>query len=904
MRKELIVLLPVLTFLLGSAVVTQAAPAQVDRLRCEYLEDPLGIDVVWPRLNWIMRSDERAECQTAYQVLVATNPELLKQDQGDLWDSGKVASDRSIQIEYAGEPLQSYMHCSWKVRVWNKDGQPSAWSKPAFWSMGILDPAEWSAKWLAYTKDLEFDVPWTQSAPSPVFRKTFEIKQPIRSATVSVCGLGFYELHLNGDKVGDHVLDPSLTRYDKRVLYVTYDVTGQLKQGRNAIGAMLGNGWYNSHSRCVWDFDKAPWRDRPKLLMQLRVVLADGSVQTITTDNTWRATIGPVIRDAIRNGEVYDARREMPGWNTPEFDDAAWATAEVVEGPKGILRAQMIPPAKVMQTVTPVAIAEPKPGVFIVDMGQNLAGWAQLKVTGPAGSRVVMRYGERLSPEGLLDAKSIAQFVSQGPFQTDTYILKGQGEEVWQPRFTYHGFRYVEVSGFPGKLTAENIHAQVVHTAFTSAGSFACSNELLNTIQNLTLWSYRSNFVDGYPTDCPHREKNGWTGDAHLATEQAMYNFDNTAAYLKWLNDLKDEQQPDGNLPGIVPTAGWGYAWGNGPAWDSAYILIPWYLHQYCDDTRVLADHYDGMKRYVDYLTARSKDHLVSHGLGDWVPAKTVTPEVVTSSGYYYVDALIVSKSAALLGKTDDAKKYAELASAIREAYNKALYKGDGIYANGSQTALSCPVYQGLVAPEEKARVVDKLAENVHSQGDHLDVGILGAKYLFHALSDNGKHDVAFGIATQTTAPSYGAWLPQGATTLWEDWGDGQSRNHVMFGDISAWFYQTLAGINLDAEQLAFKRVVIRPRPVADLKWAQADHESLYGAIATRWQLEGNRLSLSVTVPANTTGVVYIPARNEAAVGEGGQPASKVSGVKFLRMEDGAAVFEVGSGKYEFTAER
>jgi alpha-L-rhamnosidase len=714
--------------------------------------------------------------------------------------------------------------------------------------------------------------------------------------------LGFYELRLNGEKVGDHVLDPSFTRYDKRVLYVTYDVTAQIKQGKNAVGAMLGNGWYNSHSRCVWDFDKSPWRDRPKLLVQLRLVLDDGSVQTIVSDGSWRATIGPVVRDAIRNGEVYDARREMPGWDTAVFDDAAWAAAEIVAGPKGTLRSQMMPAAKVMQTFAPAGVTEPKPGLFVVDTGQNMAGWLQLNVSGPAGTRIVIRYGERLAPDGTVDAKGIAQHVRTKPFQTDTYILKGQGVETWEPRFTYHGFRYVEVAGFPGKPTVDNFRAKVVHTAFKKAGSFGCSNELLNTIQKHTIWSYWGNFVDGYPTDCPHREKNGWTGDAHLAAEQAMYNFDNTAAYLKWLNDLKDEQQPDGNLPGIVPTSGWGYKWGNGPAWDSAYVLIPWYLYQYCGDTRVLADHYDGMKRYVDYMTSRSKNHLVSHGLGDWVPAKTVTPEVVTSSGYYYVDTLIVAKCAALLGKHADAEKYTALAQAIRRAYNKTLYKGDGIYANGSQTALSCAVYQGLVAPEEKSRVVARLAANVEQHKDHLDTGILGAKYLFHALSGNGKHDVAYRIATQTTAPSYGDWIRRGATTLWEDWGDGASRNHIMFGDISAWFYQTLAGINIDPRQPAFRRAIIRPRPVGDLTWAHGEHESLYGLLASRWRIKDNVFSLDVAVPANATAVVYVPAASEQTVRESGQPAATAPGVKFSRMEDGCAVFEVGSGKYAFTA--
>jgi alpha-L-rhamnosidase len=892
-----------LVALLITAVSTAtAAPPQVDRLRCEYLEDPVGIDVALPRLSWLMLSDERGQRQTAYQILVASTAERLQQDQGDLWDTGRVESDRSIHVAYAGKPLASHARCWWKVRTWDKGGQATAWSKPACWSMGILDPAGWSGKWLAYTKDVPYDVEWTQSAPSPVFRKAFEIKQPICWATATVCGLGFYELHLNGGKVGDHVLDPAFTRYDKRALYVTYDVTDRMKQGQNVVGAMLGNGWYNSHTTCEWNFHKAPWRDRPRLQVQLHVVLADGSEQTIVTDGTWRAATGPVLRDAIRNGEVYDARREMPGWDSPGFDDSAWAAPEIVPAPKGVLRAQMHPAAKVMKTVVPISIAEPKPGVFVVDMGQDMAGWAQLKLTGPAGSRVVMRYGERLNPDGTLDVGEIGKFVYKGPFQTDTYILKGQGEETWEPRFTAHGFRYVLVTGFPGKATVDNFRGRIVHTAFADAGSFQCSNDLLNKVQQITLNSYRGNFVDGYPTDCPHREKNGWTGDAHIAAEQAMYNFDNAAAYLKWMNDFDDALMPNGDLPGIVPTSGWGYHWGNGPGWDSAYVLIPWYLYQYCGDARVLADHYDGMKRYVDFMTSKAKDNLVSHGLGDWLSAKTQTPTVVTSSAYYYVDARIVAKAAEMLGKTDDAQKYNDLADAIRTAYNKSVYKGNGVYANGSQTAQSCPIYQGLVVPADRALVATELAAAVRRAGDHLDVGFLGMKYLLHALSDSGHHDLAYRIVTQTTPPSYGDWINRGATTLWEDWPGAGSLNHIAFGMVSDWFYQQLAGIRVDSQQPAFKHTIFRPQPVGDLKWVKARHESMYGTVACEWRIEGDRLTVAVTVPPNTTGEVHVPAKSEASVTLDGVSASSVPGVKFLGMQGGAAVFAIPSGRYEFVA--
>lgn len=877
---------------------------QVGGLTCEYLVDPVGIDVLHPRLSWLLSASEperRGLAQTAYQVLVATSEETLARGQGDLWDSGRVESDQSVHVVYAGKPLASRQRCYWKVRVWDNQGHDSGWSEPAFWSMGILSRNEWQAQWLGYGKPLAEPTDWRQEASSPLFRKTFDLEKPVERAVVSVCGLGYHELRLNGAKVGDHVLDPAFTRYDKRALYVTYDITESLKQGKNAVGVMLGNGWYNMHTRAVWDFDRAPWRDRPTVLLNLHVEFADGTSTTVASDLSWRAATGPVVLDGIRNGEFYDARLEMPGWDTPDFDDSAWAIPDIVPGPKGVLRAQMMPPIRVMQTVTPVSVAEPKPGVFVFDMGQNMAGWAQLRVSGPAGTKVVLRYAERLAADGTLDSEEIGKYVKQGPFQTDAYVLKGEGLEVWEPRFTYHGFRYVEVTGFPGTPTRDSLWGRVVHTSFESAGSFRCSSELLNAIQAITRRAYRSNY-HGYPTDCPQREKNGWTGDAHLAAEQALYNFDNAASYLKWMNDFQDEQQDDGNLPGIVPTSGWGYHWGNGPAWDSAYVLIPWYLYLYRGDVGVLAEHYEGMKRYVDFMTGKAKGHLVEHGLGDWVPARTETPVIVTSSAYYYVDATIVSKAAALLGNDDDARRYAELAEAIRKAFNRALYRGDGLYANGSQTALSCTLFQGLVEPSEREAVVRQLVANVGQNEGHLDTGILGAKYLFHALTEQGRVDVAYQIATQTTPPSYGDWIARGATTLWEDWPGEGSLNHVMFGDISAWFYKALAGILVDPQRPGFKHVIIRPSPVGDLTSVEATHDSMYGTIRSSWELDGGRILLSVTVPVNATATVYLPAQSVDVVTERGRPPARDSGVDFLRMENGRAVLEIGSGNYRFEA--
>jgi alpha-L-rhamnosidase len=1064
-------ILCVIFFLLSLPASAADAPARVGQLQCEYLGNPVGIDVLQPRLSWQMVDTRHGARQTAYQILVASNEATLQSNEGDLWGSGRIESDQSVHVRYAGKPLTSHQPCHWKVRIWDQDGKATEWSQPAKWSMGILSHTEWQANWLRYTKpyqrtvepgspadelrlsdaswiwtdegngavevpqgkrffrrtielpsevrprwaylvvaaddkfrlwlnganvsqnapepnawrrayevelteklkpgrnvlvvdadnekpgpaglalklvvemadgkrlswttddswkatakpapgkpffaaDLDdsdwiaaavtgkvgtapWGVPqtganlgWSQKAPSPMFRKTFRVEKPVRRATAYVCGLGYHELRLNGDKVGDHVLDPAFTRYDRRALYVAHDVTEQIAQGDNAVGVMLGNGWYNMHTRATWNFDQAPWRNEPTMLLQLRIELEDGSVQTVVSDSSWQASTGPIVLDGVRTGESYDARLETRGWDTADFDATTWAQPEVVAAPTNNLSPQMMPPIRVTETIEPATVTEPQPGIYVFDMGQNFPGWVQLRVQGKRGTKVTLRYSERTDDAGMIERSEISKFVFEGPFQTDTYTLKGDGIETWEPRFVYHGFRYVEISGLAEKPTLDLLRGRVVHTDFETVGSFECSNPLFNRLVELTQWSYRGNY-HGYPTDCPQREKNGWTGDAHLAAEQAMYQFENTAAYAKWIQDIHDEQRETGEIAAIIPTSGWGYQWGNGPAWDSAFLIIPWYVYQYRGDTKILADHYERMRLYVDYLTSRAENGIVKIGLGDWVPADTVTPNTITSTGYYYVDTKIVVRAAEILGKTEDAKKYSALAGEIKQAFNREFYKGDGVYLNGSQTALSCAVYQGLVEDSEREKVLKRLAEHVAGRDDHLDVGILGAKYLFHTLSENGHHDLAYRILNQKTAPSYGDWADRGATTLWEDWKGVTSLNHIMFGDMVTWFYQKLAGINADPKQPGFKHVVIRPMPVADLTYVTAKTESMYGTIRSAWKKGADgSFVLEVTIPANTTGTVWVPADSEGDV--------EADGARFVRMEEGCAVYAVEAGDYRF----
>ncbi|RYG33625.1 alpha-rhamnosidase [bacterium] len=893
MKNETLALrcLPALTLLLlaGAAFGNM----KVNRLRCESLENPLGIDAPAPKLSWALESSEKDQRQSAYQVLVASTPQALAKDQGDLWDSGKVASAETLHIPYQGQPLRSGQAAVWKVRTWDAEGKASAWSQPASFDMGLLNPSDWGAKWIGRTTDVAVK-------PAPFLRKEIALAGGIKRARAYVCGLGYYELRINGRKVGDHVLDPGFTRFDKRALYSTYDVTKALKSGENAFGLVLGNGWYNVQPLAVWFFEKAPWRASPKVMMRVEVEMMDGTKQTLVTDETWRTSTGPITEDSLYIGEDYDARLERKGWDSPRFDDSAWDAALVVAPPGGKLVAQTIPPIRVTKTLKPVRITQPKPGVYVVDFGQNFAGYPRLKVKGTAGATVSMRCGERLHKDGMLDQADIAKYmIKTDPpqrFQTNRYTLKGVGEEVWEPRFSYQGFQYVEVTGFPGELRPENLEGLFIHTDVARVGEFECSNPLLGKILDSARWAYLSN-LESIFTDCPHREKNGWTGDAQLASELGLYNYDSTTVYRKWLDDLADDQVPNQKISVIIPNSGWGtrfipYA----PAWDAAYFEIPWNVYLYTGDKELLAKHYDGYTNYLDWLTAQGKDFIVEGDLGDWCPYKMETPTNLTSTAYLFQDAIIAAKAATLLGKTDDAKKYRDLADNVRRAYNAKFFDPQtGLYANGSQTAQSAALFFDLAEAKDRPAILKNLLDNVAKCDDHIDSGILGSKYVLNVLSDEGHGDVAYRMASQKTLPSWGWWIEQGATTMWEQWNGTDSQNHIMFGEIAAWFYKALAGIKPDPAAPGFKHILIAPQPVGDLTWAKSSHESPRGIIKSHWTKEKGVFTLDVTIPANTTATVTLPATQSSTIQLGGKAATPKS------RTEGQAAFEIGSGSYRFT---
>ncbi|MGO8698297.1 MAG: glycoside hydrolase family 78 protein [Limisphaerales bacterium] len=914
-------LLVLTAFALLPVVAAASNPPQPADLRCEYLKDPLGIDAAQPRLSWILEPASRAarsQSQTAFQILVAASRKNLGLGQGDLWDSGKVLSDSSIQIPYAGQRLMSGQECFWKLRIWDQEGRVSGWSEPARWSMGLLDQSDWHAKWIGAEDPTApsgaIAGPEDRRLPARLMRREFALHQKVRRATAYVSGLGLFEFSLNGRKIGDHVLEPGLTDYSKRLFYVTFDVTKDLKKGANAAGIMLGNGRFYAPRLQVPTATVS--YGFPKLLFELKVEYMDGATEEIVSDNTWNVTTnGPIRANNEYDGEAYDARMELEGWNGPGFDDSQWSRARIVAPPGGVLAAQMIEPIRVTQTLRPVSMTAVSAGVYIFDFGQNMAGWCRLRVRGPAGSEVSLRHAETLKADGTLYLDNI-----RSAKVTDAYVLKGKGMEVHEPRFTYHGFRYVEMTGFPGKPSLSCLEARVVHDDLESAGDFACSNPLLNRIYRNVLWGVRGNYRS-IPTDCCQRdERQGWLGDRSAESKGETYMFNTAPLYGKWLRDMADAQKENGSVPDVCP-AYWPI-YSDNVTWPSSTVIIPGTLRDQFADQTVMATHYASAKRWIDFMSGFLQDGIIARdSYGDWcVPPeeqklihsndpKRKTDKALLATAYFYYDLCLMRQCADLLGKPADAQPFASQAARIKTAFNARFLKPEaGQYDNGTQTSCVLPLAFGLVPPEYQQRVFDHLVNKIaqESQG-HIGTGLIGGQWLMRVLSDNGRSDLAYTIATQETYPSWGYMISKGATTIWELWNGNtadpamNSGNHVMLvGDLGIWLYEDLAGIKPDPERPGFKHIVMRPEPVGDLRFVKASHRSSYGLIASSWQREGDHFGWQIAVPVNTTATIYLPAREADSVTENGMPAGQSKGVKFLKMEQDRAVFSVGSGNYRF----
>jgi len=1050
-------------------------------LRCEYLVNPLGVDSRKPRLSWVMNSGQRGDRQTAYQVLVASTPELLAREKGDLWDSGKVESDRTIHVVYDGRPLTSRARCHWKVRIWDKQGNPTPWSAPAMWAMGLFEPADWGgAAWIGtedgsshgahngycsglvdtpdserwITLDLgkprridgtrlwparpfhfkpdrpgflfpvrfkiegalnsdfsdaetlvdrtKNDVPspggkapiyrfspmevryvrlsatrlrkrpgtydyglalaemhvlsdgrnvakdatvtaldsfesgeWStrnlvdgrtktdsgQSGlgPALTMRKSFHVSGPIVRATAYASGLGLYELRLNGRRVGNRMLAPEWTTYRKRVQYQAYDVTNLLVSGDNAVGAILGDGWNNGRIRRT---SPSPYSTRRGLILRLDVESADGAVQTVVSDTSWRGTReGPIRASTIFDGEIYDARRELPRWDQPGFDDRTWQETRVA----GLfadanLVWQPNEPIRVTRELKPVNLTEPKPGVYVFDTGQNMVGWCRLKVRGPAGNTVKLRHAERLNPDGTIYTAHI-----RPAKQTEIYTKGTDGEETYEPHFTYHGFRYVELTGTSEKPQQDDLLGRVFHSASPEAGRFKCSNTLVNKIVQMIEWTQRGN-MHGVPTDCPQRdERQGWMGDIQAFSQTAVFNRDMAAFFNKWIVDIRDNQDANGRYPRFAP----GEA-VSAPAWSDAGTIVPWRVYQNYADTRLVQEHFESARRWVDYVHERNPNLLweraIEREYGDWLNADTFeregspesgaqVPIEVLATAFFANSAEIVSKMAGVLGRAEEETQYRKLAEGIRRAFAEAYVEPNGRIKGDTQAGYVLALHFNMLPDDLRPKAAKHMVEGFARYDGHLSTGIQATHRLMLELTRNGYTDEAYRLLNLRSMPSWGYMVDQGATTIWERW-DGyvegrgfadpkmNSFNHYVLGSVGEWIWRHIAGLNPDDEHPGWKHFTIAPLPHETVTWAEAEYNSIRGPIKSDWKVENGRITMKVTIPPNTTATVRVPTTDAKSVEEGGQAADKAVGVRFLRAENDAVFYEVESGDYVFAAPR
>ncbi len=901
----------------------------VNDLRVEYLKNPLGVDTPAPRFSWKIRSGQRGLDQEAFQLIVAEDPEGIREAGGALWNSGKVRSSRTVNLKYEGEPLESNTKYYWGVRVWTGSGEALV-SDPAFFHTGILRETGWKARWITTREEVVSE--------SPLFRKEFRTDKKIAQAIAFVTATGFYEFYLNGEKVGDHVLDPGITDYRKTVLYSTYDVTSLLKKGPNAAGAMLGNGAWNlrkTEGRWSWGGGGTSFGN-PSFLMQLMIDYADGSRDLITTDQSWRTAPGPVTFNNLYGGEDYDARQAPRGWSSPGFDDAAWQEVIETGGPGGILKSQMMPPIKVTKTLQPVKEINPEPGVSLFDLGQNIAGWWRMKVKGTPGQVIRVRGAETLNdslfPKPLETGDRLSTKYDYHAQTWTDYTVKDEKTALYEPRFFYTGFRYIEVTTSDQKNPELlNIEGRVVRSALRRNGTFQSSDSLLNRIYQASVWSQKGN-MQSYPTDCPHREKGAYNGDGQVIAETSMHDFHMAPFYTKWINDMRDAQQENGWIPNTSPTLVGGM--GGGVAWGSAYILIPWWMYHYYHDTRILEDHYPAMKRYLHYLKHLAKTdenpeepYIINDfgsywlSLGEWcAPGQSDGPNhPVVHTFYFYYNTLLLSKIAAVLDKPGDANAFSALSDTIRQAFNEKFFDPEtGLYGTEEpyQTYQLLALAGDLVPEEQRQNVFDRIVRDIEARNFHLNTGIIGTKYLFPVLTEGGRNDLAYKILQGKTYPGYGYWMENGSTTLLEKWSGEHSHNHQMFGSVEEYFYKYLAGIRSPLSEkvsLGYQTNYIEPYVPAGLNSVSASVETPAGTLSSSWEKAGRSFRHQISIPANTRASLALPlfdGENNCMVWEGETVVWKdnrflegVTGISEAEKVNDRLVFWLESGKYSFRME-
>lgn len=893
-----------------SAEQVTAKEMNSTRLRCEYRDQPLGIDHPEPRLSWELESDTRGAKPSAYRILVSTTAQGLKNDRGDLWDSGKIASSQSVGILYAGKLLSSGQRYFWKVKVWDQNDKPSGWSAPSFWEMGLLKASDWKAEWIGDgIPQPEKDEDFFKDDPAPLFRKPFKLAGKVKTARLYITALGYYRASLNGQVVGDQHLDPLWTRPDKRVFYSTFDVTENLATGNNCLGVSLGNGWYNPLPLRMWG--RKNLREhlpvgRPQFIARLQIEYADGSSESITSDASWKITQGPILRNNIYLGEKVDARKDIPGWDKPGLDDTEWSTAKIAAAPEGALEALPLPAIKITKKLNPVAVTEPKKGIYIVDMGQNFGGWASFDFDVPAGTEISIRYGELLHEDGTLDPMSSVcgqiknaskpQYPGAPPvaWQEDKYIARGGGEN-YTPQFTFHAFRFIELTGLPSAPSLDSIVGLRMNSDVEQVGSFSSSNELFNRIQEMTEWTFLSNLF-GVQSDCPHRERFGYGGDLVTTSDSFMLNYDMSTFYPKATRDWADSALPDGMLTDTAPSVGIQYC---GVGWAMAHPHLQTQLYRYYGDRRIIEEQYAVSKRWFELVRSSNKDHIIRSGLHDHeaLEREKSTPMVTP---LYCESARMLSQMAGILGKEDEAAEYAQLAEDIEKAYLKeCVANGTGVAGSGIQSVQSFALFLDMLPENERPLALAHLLSDIEKHDGHLSTGIFGTRYMLDVLSREGEAEVANSIVNKRDFPGWGHMLENGATTLWESlkFSNGKSHNHPMFGSVSQWFYNWLGGIEPAADAVGFDRINLQPQFVEGLDWVKCTHRSIHGPVVCNWKRDGNTVAIELRVPVNTTAVLNL--QTASSITENGHPAEKSNGVNKIQSPQGVKL-QLESGSYQF----
>jgi len=918
-----------LTFSVGTKVFALVPT----HLRTEAKVDPIGIGESQPMFSWIETAENgaRGQSQSAYRVTVAGSDAALASGNNLLWDSGKVTSDDTLGIAYNGKPLTSGQRAVWAVQVWDQDGNPSAQSASATFEIGLLKQTDWQGNWISSsakrattqaivsvapkksssTQAATINAttqPTTRIANQPTFnvplflRKPITIDKPVKSARLYVSALGLYVASIDGNRIGDAILAPGWTDYRKRVRYQTFDVTAALTQGKHVLGATIADGWYSGHLPVVGYHH---YGDRPALREQLVINYSDGSTQTIATDSSWKTSVGPILRSDIFDGEDFDAREELTGWNRPDYDDRAWvAAAEQKLTPD--LDAQVGPLVRELMTISPKTMTEPKPGLYTFDLEQNMVGYVRLMASAPRGTKVTLRFAEMLNPDGTVYTDNLRKARA-----TDTYIFKGDGVETYAPSFTFHGFRYVELAGLPSRPSMDAIQGIVIGSDNRQTGQWTSSSKILNQLQSNIVWGQRGNYIS-IPTDCPQRdERLGWLGDAQVFVRTATFNSDVQNFFNSWLVDVSDAQMPDGAYTDVAPNILKG---SGASAWADAGVICPWTIYQVYGDKRLLQRQYDSMVRYMGYLQKQNENFIrPNKGYGDWLSIKANTPKDLLATAYFAYSSKLMGEIATALGKADDAAKYTQLYDQVREAFRKKWVGPDGAVLGNTQTSYLLALKMGLLDPSERPAAVKRLVADIQQKDNHLSTGFVGVSYLLPMLSESGQTTVAYTLLNQDTFPSWLFSVKQGATTIWERW-DGwtpdkgfqttvmNSFNHYSLGSCGEWMYDTVAGLGMDRSVPGFKKIVFRPTPGGGLTSASATYDSVRGPVACKWAIDDSGLHVNVSVPPNTTATLYLPEPYSGTLTESDKPVADAKGVKEISNSATDRAVALESGNYQFTA--